>query len=56
MSNDKLNPQLPGDDSWLDEIAEERWGDAVVTKAVSVEAMHQWLADHPDAFIAAFQA
>ena len=43
-------------DSWIDEIAEERWGDAVVTKAVSVEAMHQWLADHPDAFIAAFQA
>ena len=43
-------------DSWIDEIAEERWGDAVVTKAVSVETMHQWLADHPEAFIAAFQA
>ena len=41
--------------AWIEEIAEERWGDAVVTKPVTVEAMHQWLADHPDAFIAAFQ-
>ena len=43
-----------GADSWLDEIAQERWGDAVVTKPVSVEAMHQWLANNPEAFIAAF--
>ena len=41
-------------DSWLDEIAQERWGDAVVTKPVSVESMHQWLANNPEAFIAAF--
>jgi len=40
--------------AWIDEIAEETWGDAVVTKPVTVEAMHQWLADHPEAFIAAF--
>ena len=43
-----------GADSWLDEIAQERWGDAVMTKPVSVEAMHQWLANNPEAFIAAF--
>ena len=41
-------------DVWIDEITEEVWGDAVVTKPVTVEAMHQWLANHPDAFIAAF--
>ena len=42
-------------DAWIDEIAAETWGDAVVTKPVTVEAMHQWLANHPEAFIAAFQ-
>ena len=41
-------------DAWINEIAEETWGDAVVTKPVTVEAMHQWLANHPNAFIAAF--
>ena len=43
-------------DAWIDEIAAETWGDAVVTKPVTVEAMHQWLANNPEAFIAAFQA
>ena len=43
-------------DAWIEEIAEERWGDAVVTKPVTVEAMHTWLANNPEAFIAAFQA
>ena len=43
-------------DAWIEEIAAETWGDAVVTKPVTVEAMHQWLANNPDAFIAAFQA
>ena len=31
---------------------EETWGDAVVTKAVSISQMHAWLKDHPDAFAA----
>ena len=41
-------------DTWLDEIQAEIWGDAVVTKPVSVAAMHAWRKNHPDAFIAAF--
>lgn len=36
-----------------EENAEARWGDGVVTKPVSVGAMHAWLADHKNAFIAA---
>ena len=43
-----------GKDAWIEEIAEETWGDAVVTKPVTVEAMHTWLSNNPDAFIAAF--
>ena len=54
-NDDELRYYVRGaKDAWIEEIAEENWGDAVVTKAVSVEAMHQWLAEHPDAFIAAF--
>ena len=40
-------------DAWLEENQQEAWGSAVVTKPVEVKAMHAWLADHPDAFIAA---
>ena len=40
-------------DSWLQENTQETWGDAVVTKPVSVSKMHQWLKDYPDAFLAA---
>ena len=40
-------------DAWIEQIAAEAWGDAVVTKPVTVEAMHQWLANNPEAFIAA---
>jgi len=40
-------------DSWLEEVKAESWGDAVVTKPVSVEAMHIWRSAHPGAFIAA---
>ena len=36
---------------WAD--AEETWGEAVITKPVSVETMHAWLKENPDAFIAA---
>ena len=44
------------DDAWLAENTQESWDGAVITKPVSVEAMHQWLASHPDAFIAAMPA
>ena len=40
-------------DSWLEENKQERWGDAVVTKPVSVNDMHAWRKANPDAFIAA---
>lgn len=42
-----------GNDAWLEENTAEAWGDAVVTKPVSVAAMHIWLKDQPNAFIAA---
>jgi len=38
--------------NWDGEIAES-WGNAVVTKPVTVEAMHNWLKANPEAFIAA---
>ncbi len=38
--------------NWDGGIA-ENWGDAVLTKPVSVEAMHNWLKNNPEAFIAA---
>lgn len=38
--------------SWPGEAA-ERWGDAVVTRAVPVCKMHAWLKENPGAFIAA---
>ena len=55
-NDDELRYYVRGaKDAWIEEIAEETWGDAVVTKPVTVEAMHQWLANNPDAFIAAIQ-
>ena len=42
-----------GTDGWLKENTAETWGDAVITKPVTVEAMHAWLKNQPDAFIAA---
>ena len=41
-------------DEWLESNAGQRWGNAVITKPVSVSAMHNWLKEHPEAFIAAF--
>ena len=38
--------------NWEGEV-QEHWGSAVLTKPVSVEAMHSWLKENPDAFIAA---
>ena len=40
-------------DSWLEENKKENWGEAVVTKPLSVTRMHTWLKNHPNAFIAA---
>ena len=40
-------------DSWLTENTAEIWNSAVLTKPVSVSAMHAWLKSHPGAFIAA---
>ena len=43
-----------GSDAWLEENTAEKWGEAIITKPVSVEAMHAWLKNQPNAFIAAF--
>ncbi len=40
-------------DAWLEENAQESWGNAVVTKPVAVSAMHSWLKEHSGSFIAA---
>ena len=42
-------------DVWLQERIQERWGHAAVTKPVSVESMHAWRKEHPNAFIAALK-
>ena len=42
-----------GDDAALAGMAQENWDEAVITKPVSVSWMHNWLAKHPGAFIAA---
>ncbi len=40
-------------DAWLRSHKAESWGDAVITQSVTVEQMHAWLKENPDAFIAA---
>ena len=40
-------------DSWLAENTRETWGEAVITKPVAVEEIHNWRKENPDAFIAA---
>ena len=40
--------------NWQGEAA-ENWGEAVVTKAVSVGDMHAWIKENPDAFVAAIR-
>ena len=53
-NTDTLRYYVSGEsDSWLEENKQETWLDATVTKPVSVEAMHAWRKDHPNAFIAA---
>ena len=41
-------------DAWLEENAKETWGNAIITNPIPAEKMHSWRAEHPDAFIAAF--
>ena len=53
-NTDELCYYVSGEtDVWLQERIQERWGHASVTKPVSVEAMHAWHKEHPNAFIAA---
>jgi len=40
-------------DSWLEKNKADTWGEAIITKPVTVSEMHGWLKDHPDAFAAA---
>ena len=40
--------------NWQGEVA-ETWGEAVVTKAVSIADMHAWIKNNPDAFVAAIR-
>ena len=54
-NTDTLRYYVRGEkDGWLEENTAENCGDAVITKPVSVEAMHNWLKNQPNAFIAAF--
>ena len=57
VNTDELCYYVSGaQDAWLEENKAEAWGSAVVTKPVSVEAMHAWRNQHPGVFIAAFAA
>lgn len=42
-----------GEDAWLAEHTRERWGSGAITCPVSVQEIHSWRKDHPDAFLAA---
>lgn len=54
VNRDELTYYVSGEsDPWLEALEAERWGDAIVTKPVSVSEMHRWLKGHPNAFIAA---
>jgi len=54
VNSDKLCYYVRGDkDAWLEENKDTVWGNAIVTKPVSVADMHSWLSAHPGTFIAA---
>ena len=54
VNDQKMTYYVRGDvDSWLQSNTAEKWGNAVLTKPVSVNDMHAWLKVHPGAFIAA---
>jgi len=40
-------------DSWLESITADHWGDAVITKPVSVAQIHAWRKQYPNVFMAA---
>ncbi len=40
-------------DAWLESVAQEHWGDAVVTAPVKVCDIHAWCAQYPNVFMAA---
>jgi len=42
-----------GADSWLEANTADHWGDAVITKPVSVAQMHAWRKQYPNVFMAA---
>jgi len=42
-------------DAWLSSVTAESWGKGVATEPVSVDQMHAWLKNHPDAFMAAIR-
>ncbi len=42
--------------SWPADKVTDRWGNAIITTPVSVESVHTWLKENPDAFIAALSA
>ncbi len=53
-NSDKICYYVRGDkDSWLESQTAESWGNASITKPVSVAQMHSWLKNHPNTFIAA---
>ena len=55
VNTDELSYYVRGaQDAWLEQNKAEAWGDAIITKPVSVADMHAWRADHPGVFIAAF--
>ena len=55
MTNDDLLRYYVrgGDQSFFADKVAETWGDAIVTEPVCVTAVHNWLKDNRDAFIAA---
>jgi homoserine dehydrogenase len=42
-------------DAWLESVTAEAWGEGIVTKSVTVDQMHAWLKEHPNAFMAAIR-
>ena len=54
VNEDKLSFYVRGaSDSWLEANCQETWDEAVITKPVSVAALHAWRASHPGVFVAA---
>ena len=57
VNDEQLVFYVRGDkDAWLEENKADVWGEAIVTKPVSVTEMHKWLKVHPGTFLAAIPA